>query len=273
MNGRVGAIVATLCLSFAIDLTAQKAWSFAIGGVGMLMNTYPGSDEYDVSIMPEVKLSYTKGYFSFGLSLIDGVGVTYANPEIHLLTSLTFYLGSERDSETYTAGFIRKDHSARIARRLADTPTVSTIAYGEFALGYITPVGIFGASLEYHPTSYEGDSSEFYHGILSSAYYLLSFPVTDRLTVTGKFSVDFMDARYAEAWYSLPEDTVELDAFKAEPGIKDIKMYLRMDYLLAKHVGVIVLASDTLLLGDAGRTPLTAERNQLMVGLCAVFKL
>lgn len=273
MNGRIGAIVVALCLFVAVDLTAQDAWSFAFGGFGMLMNTYPGSDEYDVSVMPEVKIAYAKGPVTFGFSLIDGVGFTYANPEIHLLVSLNLFLGSERDSETYAVGFFRKDHSNRIARRLADTPTVSTIAYGELALGYMGPVGIFGATVEYHPTSYEGDSNEFYHGIVSSVYYLLPFPVTDRLMVTGKFAVDFMDARYAEAWYSLPEDTAELDAFRAEPGIKDVKLYLRLDYLLAKHVGVIVLASDTLLLGDAGRTPLTSERNQLMFGLCAVYKL
>lgn len=140
-----------LILPLAFVFAEQEGWTFALGGGGLFMNTYAGSDEYCLAPVPEIKAAYSKGNYSFTASFLEGVGFTYLDMDRRLFGSLTLYPGNERDEETYASGFFRKDHSDRISRLLAGTATVTTFVYGELALGCISPLGIIGATAEYHP--------------------------------------------------------------------------------------------------------------------------
>jgi len=266
-------VIAILILPLASAFAEQEGgWTFALGGGALFMNTYAGSDEYLLAPIPEVKARYSKGNYTFSASFMEGLGFTYLDMDHRLFGSLTLYQGNKRDDETYAAGFFKKDHNDRIARLLAGTATVSTLVFGELALGLISPIGIIGTTVEYHPIRYENGSEDFYHGFLGSVFYLLPVPVTDRMMIIGRLAVDFMDDRYADAWYSLPEENSAARTFNADGGIKDFKSYLKIDYALSKHLGVAALALYSRLLCDAEKSPFTLAENQVTAGMYLYLK-
>ncbi len=247
--------------------SAQDGWSLTLGAGVAQSAVYEGSRDYYLSPFPSVAVGYTTGELSFSASLLDGIGVTYMNGDRGILTSLSVNQGPERNSDGYDVLFRHADHTDETGRMLKDTPTVRSIVTTNLTLGFVTPVGLVGAGAGYQPTSAE----KTYHGFLGSLFYMLPVPVGERARITAIATLEAMDSQYAEAWYSLAEDTASLDAFEADAGLRATQLALEGGFQVTDQFGVSLLVGEVILLGDAARSPFTEERFQTSVMLQAFY--
>lgn len=257
----------------AQGVSSEKTWELSLGAGGYVSNVYYGSEEMYAAPFPDIMVSYTKGNFSSSVSFLEGIGITYMNPEHHFLAGINVNNGEERDSEEYSGLGVSKDHSDKVKRLLKGTPDVETTLKTELMLGYMSKFGIFSVSLEYHPITQEitGERDRTYDGFISSLSYMKPVSVTDKLTVTTLFAVDLMDKNYAKAWYSVEKPTQALNAFEADSGLRDVELAVRIDYKFSEHISATFLAQNSFLLMDAGDSPYTTAKYQLTSGIYGIY--
>lgn len=268
------ALLGILMILFpAQGVSSEKNWELSLGAGGYVSNVYYGSEEMYAAPFPDIMVSYTKGNFSSSASFLEGIGITYMNPEHHFLAGINVNNGQERDSEEYSGLGVSTDHSDKVKRLLKGTPDVETNVKTTLMLGYMSQFGIFSVSLEYHPITCEitGESDRTYDGFISSLSYMKPVSVTDKLTVSTRLAVDLMDKNYAKAWYSVEKPTQSLRAFEAGSGVRDVELAVRIDYTFSAHISAAFLAQNSFLLMDASHSPYTTSRYQLTSGLYGIY--
>jgi outer membrane scaffolding protein for murein synthesis (MipA/OmpV family) len=202
--------------------SAEDGWDLTLGAGVVQSPVYEGSGDYYLSPLPNLAVSYTTGEVSFSASLLEGLGVTYVDGDRGVLTSLNVSPGPERNSEGYDLLFRQIEHTDETSELLEDTPTVKGIVTTSLTLGFVTPVGLLGANAGYLPTS----ADKTYHGFLGSLFYMLPVPLGERVRVTAIATLEAMDSQYADAWYTLADDTGSLDAFDADAGLRATQLAL-----------------------------------------------
>lgn len=269
-----GMVAALAAMAVAPAALAEDGWEFTLGAGSIGANVYPGADEYYMTPFPLAGVSYTRGDLTYTVSILEGISVSYFSEENGIMASMNASGGDTRDADGYEAFFVPYKHSRKTRTLLADSPRVSTPGYASASLGTLSPVGILGGSVGYHPTLVEpgGDSdTDLYHGILYSAQYIIGAPISERLSVMGVLSLGFMSKAYADAWYGVEEATAELSRYSADGGLRDAQLVLQVDYRFTDHFGASLLSANTLLLGDAAQSPFTTQRFQPSAVLYSYF--
>ncbi len=275
---KIKPLLVAMAILFAVETiqAGQDGWNFELGAGVCGENVYPGSDEYYVVPVPNLKVSYTRGVLDYSLSVLEGASVTYTSPGSGFLVSFNVNAGSTRNSETYSILGIDVDHSDKTRKRLEGTPNLKTSATVETMLAYPTPVGLFGLSAAYHPTSVKyknsGQSKETVHGFIYSALYTIGGPVTDHMALSGLVGFEFMDKNYADAWYGVDQPTEMLPGFKANAGWRSGMISVEVNYRLSKRIELIAVGGSTILLGDAQESPFTVEKNQHALSVQTVYR-
>ena len=267
-------LVSVCCATTAV---AQQGWGFSVGMGVYTENVYIGSDDYYVTPLPSFKANYTRGAISYSISLLEGLGVTYVNPRRGFLSSITLNAGNNsRNSDVYSIFGFDVKHSDKTRTFLKDTPDLSTPYYVSAMFAYPAPVGLFGASLGYYPTTVEnnqdGNEDEVRLGFLYSVLYIVQHPITERLSLLGMSSLEFMDKNYADAWYSVENKTEALEEFDAHAGLRDAQMVLQLSYRLSNRVSMSLDYLGTVLLGDAKRSPYTVEQLHQTIGVQTSYR-
>lgn len=267
----------TLIACWMILLAAQSAnaqqngWKFSVDGGVAGENVYVGSDDYYVAPLPSFKASYSHENVNYSLSLLDGLGVTYMNPAWGLMVDVNLNAGATRDPEEYTVIGVPVKHSSDTKRLLAGTPNLDTPLALTTTLATMTQIGMFGVSAAIHPTSVEyqrpGLEDETRTGLMYSAFYTVNVPLSQRLSLSGLFSLDFMDNTYADTWFSVDQPTLALDKFEAEAGLHSSMMVLEINYQVSDRVSLSAVGGSTILMGDAKDSPFTVETVQHQVML------
>lgn len=272
----------TLIACWMILLAAQSAnaqqngWEFSAGGGVAGEYVYPGSDDYHVAPLPSFKASYAHENVNCSLSLLDGIGVTYMNPGWGLIVDVNLNAGSTRDPEEYSVLGVPVKHSADTKRLLAGTPKLDTPLALKTMVAKTTQIGMFGASVTVHPTSVEyqraGLEDETRTGLQYSAFYMVDVPISQRLSLSGLFSLDFMDTTYADTWYAVDQPTLVLDTFEAEAGLHSSMVMLEINYQISDRVSLSALGGSTFLMGDAKDSPFTVETVQPQAMLQTLYR-
>jgi outer membrane scaffolding protein for murein synthesis (MipA/OmpV family) len=274
-------MVATMAVAAALvgpaQLQAEDGFEMSVGAGVVGAPVYEGAREYYATPIPTIDLSWSRGGLSLSASILDGLGVTYFHGGSGILLGASLNSGETRAHDRYSPLVTEVDHSSRTQRRLAATPDAAGILAADATAGMITPVGLVGAVAGYRPTAldYPGDSAsdETLNGFLYSAFYMLPLPLGDRGELTAIAALEAMDGRYAEAWYSLDEDTAELDAFDAEAGLHRAQVVIEATAMITGRLGVSLLAAERLLLGDAARSPYTERRFQTTLVLSSFYRV
>lgn len=253
----------------------QNGWKSSVG-VGVAgENVYVGSDDYYVVPLPSFKASYTHENVNYSLSLLEGLGVTYMIPDWGLMVDVNLNAGSTRDPEEYTVLGVPVEHSSDTKRLLAGTPSLDTPLALKTMLATPTQIGMLGASVAIHPTSVEyqrtGLEDETRTGLIYSALYNLDIPISQRLSLSGLLSLDFMDETYADTWYSVDQPTPALDRFEAEAGLHSSMIMLGINYQISDRVSLSAVGGSTILMGDAKDSPYTVEPVQRQVIVQTVY--
>lgn len=255
----------------ATTVVAQQGWDFSVGMGVYTENVYIGSNDHYVTPLPSFKAIYTRGAASYSISLLEGLGVTYVNSRRGFLTSLTVNVGDRRNSENYSVVAFDVDHSNETRALLRDSPDLFTQIYVSTMFAYPTPVGMFGVSLGYYPTTVEynrdGIEDEVRQGFLYSILCIIQRPVTDRISLLGMSSLEFMSQEYADAWYSVEKEIGALKEFNAGAGLRDAQVAFQVGYRLSNRVSMSLDYLGTVLLQDAKRSPYTVEQLHQTIGV------
>jgi hypothetical protein len=265
----------TLLVVMTASVAAEDGWSLRVGAGAAAAAVYEGSDEYAAAPVPSVDVGWTRGPVSIGAST-GGLGITCFQPDVGVLAGATVGLGQSRTRTLTATPLSPTTYSRRTERFLEDTPNVTGIAAADATLGYLTPVGIVAATVGYRPTLVEfttaGRSDELYHAFLYSIFYYIGAPITEKLSIDAIVLVDAMDDRYAEAWYSLPDDTARLDSYDASAGLRSVQFVLEGSFAITEHLGASLMIGNTYLLGDAANAPFTRERLQSAVVIASFYE-
>jgi outer membrane scaffolding protein for murein synthesis (MipA/OmpV family) len=121
-----------------------------------------------------------------------------------------------------------------------------------------------GVSVGYHPTTIEyysdANEDEVTNGFLYSMLYVVQHPLTDRVSLLGMSSLEFMSQDYADAWYSVETETEALRRFEADAGLRDAQLAFQVGYSVSDRVDLSLDYVGTILLGDAKRSPYTVTQ-------------
>lgn len=241
----------------------QPGWAFTAGaGVGS-ENVYPGAEEFFVTPLPSVSATYNRGNASFSISILEGLGVDYVIPKWGLIASANVNAGPRRDSAGYNIAGITVEHSpATRALLLGSTPVEASLIYTA-SLHRVTPIGLLGVAVKAHPTSIRTEEEERTRtGLTYSLQYLAGKPVSDRLSVSGLLSLEFMNGTFADTWHSRPQTRTSAEVFQAEAGLRGAQVAMEVEYWLSSRVSMSVLGGTTVLMGDAKSSPFTVDRTQ-----------
>ncbi|HKK70976.1 MAG TPA: MipA/OmpV family protein [Candidatus Krumholzibacteria bacterium] len=274
-RARRGARIAALLvfvLFFPRPALAQ-GWDLSLGVAAVTEPVYPGSDRSYVAPTLDFRASSSRGAWSWSASLLQGVDVTWFDPDRGLLVGLNVNQGDERHSDVYSVAGFEIEHGDETRRLLAGSPSLSNAVNTTVTLGTLTPIGIVGGAAAYHPTEVEaGGDDELRHGALFSLLHMISVPVGQRFEVATLAQLEFMDGEFARAWYTAVESNDLHGPFAAGAGLRDLRLAAQLRFVATDRVSVSSVVVHTRLLGDAGDSPYTVTRDQIAASVQADYR-
>ena len=266
-------ILAFVLAVFAPPSASAQGWDLELRVGAITEPIYPGSDDAYLVPIVDLQASTRRGAWSWSASLLQGLDLTWFDPQRGWLVALNVNQGDERRPDVYSVAGFERDHDDATRRLLAGSNEVSNPVNATVTLGRLTPIGIVGVSLAYLPTTLEStDDDDLAHGLVGSVLHMLVLPVTDRLEASSLLQLEFMDGTYAETWYTAPESNAHLDAFDAPAGPRAARVALQLAFAATERVSLSCVAAYTRLLGDAGASPYTTARDQTVACLQAHYR-
>jgi outer membrane scaffolding protein for murein synthesis (MipA/OmpV family) len=266
---------AVTVLAVATTADAEEGWDFTLGAGVVGAPVYEGARDYYASPIPLIDLSWSTDTFSLSASLLDGLGAMYMHQQSGVIASLALNTGASRESDTYYRFVVPVKHSSHTQRLLEGTPDATGVLAADATLGYVTPVGLVGATAGYRPTNLDspgGDDDTTYHAFLYSLLYFAAVPLGNGVEVSLAAQFELMDRSYARSWYAVKTPTPSLEAFNASAGLHRAQLVTEATGMLSDRVGLTLLAAEGVLLGDAGRSPYTERRFQTLVVLSSFYR-
>jgi len=240
-------------------------WDLLIGGGGILMPKYLGSDKMQFEPVPFIDASLRTRYAQFFVNVEDGLGVSLKlSKSLPVTLSAGVNLGDGRE------------HDA--ADVLKGTPDInnSYCVFGAAEIDLPPPVGELSTQVTYAPTTMDYKEAERkdtdYNALLVSLDWENGVGFS-RFMLDFEIGLSWMNADYAEANYSLTYPTDRLPkTFKAKSGIQDVHASTSLIYGLSERFGIALVGEGAYLLGDAADSPFTKQVFQPFGGAFIVYR-
>lgn len=261
----------TLCaaLLFGAPALAQTApqsaasqppaspWSFTLGAGAIVAPRYEGSDNLAVAPLPLAEISWKDRVF---LSSGRGLGAYIVSTDAFKLSASAGYDAGrdEKDGK-------RKSGKPNLLRGLGDIDASAVLSLSaEYEYSFLT-AGLTASR-------YIGGSD----GFTMTASLGASLPVTDRFALGLEVQSTWADSAYMGDYFGISASQSRRSGrakFNAEAGIKDVGVTLTANYKVNDSISLMLSGGLSRLIGDAGKSPLVAEKNQpsAMVGLLYRF--
>jgi MipA family protein len=220
------------------------------GIMGFYVPKYEGSDDYKLTPLPMVDLTWHDRFF---LSTREGLGAyALSTDHFHLGGALNYSLG--RDSEDVGLGNGIGDIDGGLTGAM-----VARWSQGPFFVG---------STLSHQLT---GEDTGFLLNVSAGG----AVPVSDKFVIIGSASVEAADRRYMDRYFGLSATdaaTAGLSSYNANAGIKSVGLMAGLGHNIFDHWTFMTMAGYTRLLGDAADSPLVATANQYSLGLGLTYR-
>ena len=234
----------------------RSDWSFELGAGALALPSFPGASSTKVIPLPWVDLHYKDLFF---LSPISGLGVNFvAVPGARLGVALLPDFGRSASDANRLRGWgdIGRGADLRLFGQLRVIGPVAVQASVRRQLG--------------------GGNGTIVDGGLTGEVRLLP-----HLIVTATGLVTWANARYTQAYFGVDaaQSATALSfnnvvpTFAAGAGLRDASLALSANLRLDDHWSLQSIFKTEVLLGDAGRSPLTEQRLQWTVGGFIAYRL
>lgn len=236
---------------------AEKAWSVTISGGASFQPDYEGSNDYEVSPLPLLMVSYKDLVFlrgpMLGANLFTWRGAREGD-KLQIGPVMRYQMGRDQDDNDALQGMGDIDGG---------------IEAGAF-VSYNTGAWSVGmTAFKDVSSSHDGMTAEFSGG------YRHDF--NSRLRMKTKLSTTWADDDYTTAYFGVTPVQAQrsgLRRYEPESGLKDVGLAADLDYSLTDHWGITGRVGYKRLLGDAADSPLVKDEgsaNQLTTGLFLKF--
>lgn len=226
-------------------------WDVTVGGGALVLPEYEGSDEYEVLPVPYVDASY-KEILTF--NPFEGLRYNvFREGGLTLGPGLGFDFGREDDEGDRLRGMGDID------------PTIE----GQFFVNY--EFGKSSAEITFAQDLFEGHEGYTVEAELGHAFV---FPSTYAF-VRPSISTTYASDNYMESYFGVSQAQSQRSgnaAHNADAGFKDVSLNLFASMPITEKWSVNGLAGYSRLIGDAGDSPITESRNQLMGGGFVSYK-
>lgn len=207
-------------------------------GVGFAVGPeYPGAQDYRVSPVPDVSISWRDTIF---LDTGQGLGVNVINtPTIRLGAAVWMRGGRDEDDGDRLRGL--GDIDTAVQARIFSRVTLGPVDLGA------TLARDFGGS----------------DGFTVNLNLSSTFRITERLRITPGIGTMIADNRYMQTWFGVsPVQSARsgLAAFDAGAGFVSVGASLRAAYSLTEHWTLAAAVRVEHLVGDAADSPITERR-------------
>ena len=236
---------------------AKSDWQFTLGAMIGVAPKYEGGEKLVFGGLPILEVEWKERLF---LSTTRGIGGYIVSTDtLRVSAALGYAPGrDEKDGKPKSGGVNR-------LRGLGDIDA-SAVA----SLGAEYEFSVFTASLT--ANRYIGGSD----GFTVKAGLGAAYPVTDKLRLGAELSSTWADSAYMGDYFGIDAAQSRRSgrkAYKAEAGLKDIGVTLSASYRFNNSTTLMMSGGLSRLLGDAGSSPVVAEKNQpsAMLGLSYRF--
>ena len=241
----------------AAEQPAKSDWQFTLGAMIGVAPKYEGGEKLVFGGLPILEVEWKERLF---LSTTRGIGgYIVSTDNLRVSAALGYAPGrDEKDGKPKSGGVNR-------LRGLGDIDA-SAVA----SLGAEYEFSVFTASLT--ANRYIGGSD----GFTVKAGLGAAYPVTDKLRLGAELSSTWADSAYMGDYFGIDAAQSRRSgrkAYKAEAGLKDIGVTLSASYRFNNSTTLMMSGGLSRLLGDAGSSPVVAEKNQpsAMLGLSYRF--
>lgn len=237
---------------------AEKAWSFQIGAGAGFRPDYEGSDDYEVTPVPHVMVSYRDLVFLRGPMLganVLNVRGAQDGDRLRVGPLVRYQMGRDEDANDALKGLGDIDGGVEVGAFVS-------YSTGPWSAGVTAFQDVSG--------SHDGLSMEFSGG------YKHAF--APNLTLRTKLSTTWADDDYTAAYFGVSSSQSQrsgLRAYQAEGGIKDVGVGADLDYSFNQSWGITGSLGYKRLVGDAADSPLVKDEgtaNQFSTGLVLKFR-
>ncbi len=236
---------------------AKSDWQFTLGGMIGVAPKYEGGEKLVLGGLPILEVEWKERLF---LSSTRGIGGYIVSTDaLRVSAALGYAPGrDEKDGKPKSGGVNR-------LRGLGDIDA-SAVA----SLGAEYEFSVFTASLT--ANRYIGGSD----GFTVKAGLGAAYPITDKLRLGAELSSTWADSAYMGDYFGIDAAQSRRSgrkAYKAEAGLKDVGVTLSARYRFNNSTTLMMSGGLSRLLGDAGSSPVVAEKNQpsAMLGLSYRF--
>lgn len=232
-------------------------WSFTLGAAAMLSPKYEGSDKLAFGGLPLLEATWNDRLFA---STTRGIGGYIVSTEAFRLSGAVGYQfgRDEKDGK-------RGNGKANLLRGLGDIDGSAVVSLAaEYEYSHFTA----GLTAQ----QYIGGSE----GFTMTARLGANLPVSERIMLGVEVQTTWADSVYMGDYFGI--DAVQSRrsgraGFTPGSGLKDVGATLSAMYKINDSMSLMVSAGLSRLIGDAGKSPVVAEKNQpsAMLGLSYRF--
>ncbi|MCF7688369.1 MAG: MipA/OmpV family protein [Cephaloticoccus sp.] len=249
---------------------AAEGWSVSVGGGAIWAPAFPGSNDYQLMVVPDVRVNYGEVFFA---SVDKGIGYNLINNESWVagpVAKVDFGRKADGDSTFRVAG---SKSNALIGFQDLD----ATMQVGAFvshrSAGWTTKLELVQAL-----GGHEGLTADV------SLEYLMNLSESGNrngpplLFATGP-RLRWADANYTNAYFGVTvRDALAtgLPAYRTSSGVNTLGWGAAVVRPINRQLSFIAFAGYDRLLGDAADSPLVQQRgseNQFSLGLLLAYKL
>ena len=239
------------------DRSASQQWMFSIGAGAVLLPDYEGSDDFGISPIPLVNVTWNDRVY---LRFPDELGVTiYRNHGLSVSAGLGVDLGRSEDDSDDLAGLEQIDPAATARGRISYTFGPVTTA--------VRVLRYLGGS----------DGLELGAQIGAAAPLPFLAPRNDRAPaprISFDASLEWSDRNAMTAYFGVAATESArsgLPQYSAEAGLKSVGSDLSLLYFITPRLLVNAFVEYDRLIGDAGDSPIVRDPDQWQVGIVTVF--
>jgi outer membrane scaffolding protein for murein synthesis (MipA/OmpV family) len=237
---------------------ASKDWDIRIGAGALYQPEYEGSDEFKVSPLPLVMVSYRDLVFLRGTTL-GANAFTWQGPrpsdKLQVGPLVRYQFGRDEDDSDDLRGMGDIDAAVEVGGFL-------TYGIGPWSLG----ATLFKDASDAH----DGFTAKF------AAGHRHRF--SPKLQLRSELSSTWADENYTQTYFGVTAAQSArsgMRQYSPEGGIKDVGITFDLDYSLTEHWGITGRVGYKRLLGDAADSPLVEDRgsaNQLSTGIILSYR-
>ncbi len=236
-------------LGGATSVRADKAGQWKVNaGVGVgAVPEYRGAKEFQFTVLPLLDVEWRgKAFFS------TQRGIGY-----NLLSARNYSIGPRLT--------IDPGRDSSINSRLAGVPDVDVgFEPGLFSEFFLGPWRLRADVRQGVLSGHEG--------FLGSADVSYGGRFTEATSLIVGGDVHWTDGSYAEAYFNVPAAAARLPAFDADSGFRDIGGHASLIYEFSRRYYLSLEGRLSLLLGDAGDSPVSDDNLQLFLGVVIGYR-